>query len=100
MQNQDFVSPTLEKQIIVVALNWGKSIDEIKNLPMRKLSFMLKMVDSQMNYQMMKTASMSGFVTFKGDIPHYIYSDDHFGRDVTKELKTLDQLKEKLGDAV
>lgn len=100
LQNKDYESPTLEKQIVVVALNSGRTYDDIKNMTIRKLTFMLKMIDSQMNYQMMTTASMSGFVTFKGDIPHYLYSNDKFGRDASKELQTLDQLKQKLGDSV
>ncbi len=95
LQNQDFQSPTLEKQIGAVSISTGflpKVIME--EFTIRRLSFYLRLIDSKMNYQICKTASLSGFVSFKGGvIEHWIYSKDEFGRDATKELKSVEQLQ-------
>lgn len=100
LQNQDFQSPTLEKQIVAVSISTGFLPSIIKNeFTIRKLSFMLKLIDSKEMYYTQMSGMFSGMVSFKKDPEHWIYSADKFGRDVTKELKTLDQLKEKLGDS-
>lgn len=93
LQNQDFQSPSLERQIAVVATGWGRPIDEVKNMTIRRLSFFMKNIDDKLTYQIMKTASLSGFVSFKGEIPHYIYTKDSYGRDASKELKSVEQLQ-------
>lgn len=97
LQNQDFQSPTLEKQIGAVSISTGILPDIIKEeFTIRRLSFFLKLVDSSKMYYAMKQGEFSGMVSFKKEPEHWIYSADNFGRDVTKELKTLDQFKEKM----
>lgn len=96
LQNKDYTSPTLEKQV-VVAMLMGFKEEEIKNMTMRKLSFLLKVNDAQRMYYAQTQASMSGFVKFKEQPTHYLYSPDNFGRDVSKEILSVDELKKKVG---
>lgn len=97
LQNKDYTSPTLEKQI-VVAMMMGFTEEEIRNMPMRKLSFLLKVNDAQKMYYAQIQASMSGFVKFKKQPEHYLYSEDNFGRDIKKEIMSVDDLKKKVGN--
>lgn len=101
LQNQDFVSPTLEKQIVAVSISTGFLPETIKNeFTMRKLSFMLKLIDSKQMYYTQMGGMFSGMVSFKKDPEHWIYSADKFGRDASKEIMSMDDLRKKLGDAV
>lgn len=67
---------------------------------MRKLSFMLKLIDSKEMYYTIKGAEMSGLVSFKKDPTHWIYSNDGFGRDISKEIYSVDELKKKFENVV
>ena len=93
--NKGHIPPTLEKQMsVIVAKGCDYTFEELKELSLRKLSLVLGDIDKLIHYQIYKTASMSGMVTFKTDIEHYLYSNKkHSAAD---EVFTLDALKEKM----
>lgn len=96
LQNQDFHSPTLEKQIGAVSVSTGILPNVIKEeFTIRRLSFMLKLVDSSKMYYAMKQGEFSGMVSFKSEPQHWIYSQDNYGRDASKELLSTEQLQKK-----
>lgn len=63
---------SLEDQIICVLISTSLNMEEIKNLTIRKFSKILERVDYKLHYEIYKTASMSGFVTFKEEIDHWM----------------------------
>lgn len=63
---------SLEDQIICVLISTPLNIQQIKNLSIRKFIKILQRVDYKMHYEIYKTASMSGFVTFKEEIDHWM----------------------------
>lgn len=97
LQNQDYTAPTLEKQIVCVAVGTGYSLEYLKTIPMRKLSMLLRIIDRKESYYTQLQASMSGFVTFKEDPKHWIFSDDK--KNIAKELTSIDNFTKKF-DAV
>lgn len=93
MQNKDYTSPTLEKQLICVSISTPYTIEQLKEISMRKLSLMLKTIDAKESYYAQVQAMYSGMVKFKQDPKHWIFSDN--SRDISKELTTLDDVKKK-----
>lgn len=94
LQNKDYTSPTLEKQIVCVSIATGISFEELHNITMRKLSLMLRLIDRKETYYAMLQASMSGMVTFKeGTIKHWIFSEDK--KNIKDELTNLDSFEKK-----
>ena len=85
LQNGDYTSPTLEKQMMCVALGTGYSLEYLQEMTMRKLSYFLKLVDKEKTYYAQLQASMSGMVKFpEGSIRHWIFSDDK--KNIASEL--------------
>lgn len=72
------VHATLEKKIIALWISVNASLPEIYDMTIRKFVMALTTVDDLINYKIMKTASMSGFVSLpKGyTIEHWIYKPD------------------------
>ena len=94
LQNQDYTSPTLEKQLICVAVGTGFTIEYLKGITMRKLSMLLRIIDKKDTYYAQLQASMSGMVTFKeGSIKHWIFSDDK--KNIAQELTSLETFEKK-----
>lgn len=93
LENKDYVSPTLEKQLVCISISTPYTIEMLKEITLRKMSFMLKMVDAKNNYYAQIQGAYSGMVKFKEDPKHWIFGDD--GRDKNKDIMTLDNLKEK-----
>lgn len=50
LENRDYTSPTLEKQIVCVCISTNYKLEEIKQLSMRKLTYLLKLIDAKENY--------------------------------------------------
>ena len=96
LENKDRVQPNLEKQESCLVASTNYTYETIKELSVRHLSMLLKTVDSKLHYFTYKQAESSGFVTFKGELPHWIYSSDKKSK--LDGVQTLDQLKEKLGN--
>lgn len=84
LQNKDYTSPTLEKQMVCVCTGTSYTIEELKEITMRKLSYLLRVVDRKLSYQIQMTAAMSGFVQMKEDPTHWIFGDQSYN--IAKEL--------------
>ena len=93
LQNKDYTSPTLERQLVCVAISSPYTIEELKNTSLRKLAYMLKMVDRKQSYYAQIQGAYSGMVKFKEDPKHWIFSDD--GRDINKEMTLVDDFKRR-----
>jgi len=72
MVNKDIESPTLEKMIACIQTN-GFAKKDILNMTYRSFKLLLDTIDNKLTYQIMKTGEMSGMVTFKEPISHWIY---------------------------
>jgi hypothetical protein len=73
--NGDLKIISLEDQMISVLINTALSWESIFSLSIRKFVKILERKNKELHYQIYKTASMSGMVEFKEDIPHYLYED-------------------------
>ena len=85
------VHATLEKKIVCLSVSTHYKLEEIYDMTIRKFTMSLMTVDDLINYQIIKTASMSGFVQLpKGQtIEHWIYKPD---KDMYGEnYKTLEE---------
>lgn len=94
LENKGMVSPTLEKQKAVLCVRTAYKLEELDNLSLRKLALLIRTSDAVLHYQIYRSASMSGLVTFKHDIKHYLYSSDK--KDISDELTSVESLKEKM----
>lgn len=72
---------SLEKQILAVQLGYSLTSDYIYNMPIRKFQLAFEVMEKKDTYLMLKQASLSGFVTFKGDINHYLIEDENEEQD-------------------
>lgn len=94
MKNKDYTAPTLEKQIICVAIGTGYSLEYLQEISMRKLSLLLRLIDNKETYYAQLQASLSGMVKFpEGSIKHWIFTDDK--RNLKDEITSLDAFKDK-----
>ena len=76
-KNND-VHATLEKKIVCLHVGTGSPLEYIYNMTIRKFTMALTTLDDLINYKIMKTAAMSGFVQWPKDHPieHWIYKPD------------------------
>ncbi len=83
---------TIEKKVVCLHITTSNKIDEIWNMSIRHFTMALTAVDDLINYKIIKSASMSGFVSFpKGyTIEHWIYKPekDMYGN-AYRDLSTL-----------
>ena len=94
LQNKNYSSPSLEKQLICVSISSPYTIDELKeNVTLRKLSFMLKTIDAKNYYYAQIQGSMSGMVEFKHEPVHWIFGENK--KDISKEIMTLNDVQSK-----
>lgn len=88
-------SAPLERKVIAIAMHTGYKFEEIYDMPIRKFTQMLSMIDDLIDYKITKSASMSGFVSFPKDfkIEHWLYKPekDMYG----DAYQSLDDLKAK-----
>lgn len=91
----DTVPPTLEKQMaVIVAQGCNYKFEEIYDLSLRKLSVLISNIDKMIHYQIYKTSSMSGLVTFNSEIEHYLYC--HKRKSATDDVFTLESFQKKM----
>lgn len=99
LKNKDYTSPTLEKQIICVAISTGYELGYIKNeMTMRKLSYFLRMADVKPTYFAQLQAGLSGMVKFKQDPPHWIFSESK--KNIAQELTEYKSFEDKFKHVV
>lgn len=83
----------IEKQEMAVVIGSSLTLEDVKELTIRKFFIALEMIDKKMNYVMQKTASLSGFVEFKEEITHYLIEKEHTLND---EVIDYEQFKNKI----
>ena len=87
---------TLERKIVCVAAKSNYKIEEIYNMTIRKFLMLLSAIDDAMNYECTRIGLMTGMVSMKEPVEHWIYkkeSDDLYGG----EAVSLDDMKQTLG---
>lgn len=94
LENKNYSAPSLEKMLVCVSISSPYTIDMLKEqITLRKLSYMLKIIDRKNTYYAQLQGMMSGMVSFKEDPKHWIFSDDK--RDMSKEIMSLNDLQQK-----
>ena len=96
LQNKNYTSPNLEKQMVCVCAGTGYTLKELKEIPLRKLTLLLKTVDSKANYYAQVQGAYSGMVKFKQDPSHWIFGDNK--RDIASEFTSLESFTGKFND--
>lgn len=94
LENPNAVSPSLEKQETCLVASTAYKYSDIKELSIRKLVLLLRTVDKKLHYFAYRQAEASGMVSFKSELPHWIYGSDK--RNKFERLQTLDSFKEKM----
>lgn len=93
LENPNAVSPTLEKQLICISISSPYTLEMLQNITIRKMVLMLRTIDAKAHYFCYKQGEMSGMISFKSELKHWIFSSDK--HDISKDLMTLDDIKEK-----
>ena len=93
LQNKDYTSPSLEKQMVCVCAGTGYTLKELREIPLRKLTLLLKTVDAKASYYAQIQGAYSGMVKFKEEPKHWIFGDNK--KDISKEFTSLDNFKQK-----
>ena len=72
------VHATIEKKVVCLFISTNCPLEYIYNMSIRKFTMALATVDDLINYKIMKTAAMSGFIQWPKDKPieHWIYKPD------------------------
>lgn len=87
---------SIEKKMISAMIGTSISINDLKNMSIRKFNFLLDMIDRKLMFTILKTASYSGFVEFKNEIPHYLTEQLDVG--LSNKVTSYSELKNKLGN--
>lgn len=66
----------LERKIVCVAAKSAYKIDEIYNMSMRKFIMLLGVIDDAITYETTRVGLMTGMVSHKGPIDHWVYKKD------------------------
>lgn len=93
LENKNYNSPSLEKQLVCVSISSPYTIEQLKELTLRKLTLMLKTIDAKNIYYAQMQGLYSGMVKFKEDPKHWIFSDN--SKDFSKEIMTLEDVQKK-----
>lgn len=95
-KNADIMG-SLEDQFVCIMISTSLTLDDIKELTIRKYQKILERVDFKLHYQIYKTAEMSGNVEFKQPIKHWrteIKNDKYEGLIVDYD-STVDKFTQK-----
>lgn len=86
---------SLEDQIICVLISTNLKMDDIAQLSLRKFSKILQRVDYKLHYEIYKSASLSGMVSFENEIDHWMTEIKHerFSGVVVDSDNLTDKLK-------
>ena len=67
---------TLERKLVCASAKSCYKIDDLYNLTMRKFIILLSAIDDAMNYECTRIGLMTGMVTMKDPIEHWIYKQE------------------------
>lgn len=91
-------SATLERKIVCMAAKSSYTINEIYELTMRKFIMLLSAIDDAMNYECTRIGLMTGMVSTKEPLEHWIYKKE--SEDLYGDAVTLDDMTKEIGSAV
>ena len=97
LANRGVEMPSLERQIVIVANERHVMEEVIYDMSYRKFRIALAEINGKIEYQINKTAEVSGMVEFKQPIDHWIYKakKDRY----SQGLVDVDALKDKINKA-
>lgn len=95
IRNMGKKSCSLEKQIMSASVETSLPLESIKELTIRKFFILIEMKDKEISYKIAKSAELSGMVTFKEEIQHYLTEKDTTSLD--GKIISYDKLQQKLG---
>lgn len=92
-------SASLERKIVAIASQTNYKLNEVLELPMRKFIILLGMIDDVITYQADRTGVMSGMVTLKKPLEHWLYKPQKsmYGEAVTQDAYTQQIAKANQG---
>ena len=61
--NQNKLGASVERKMVCLSIATNYTFEQIYNMSIRKFMMALNIVDDLINYKIMKTATMSGFVS-------------------------------------
>jgi hypothetical protein len=94
LKNKNMGHPSLEKQKACVVISSPYTFDTVNELTLRKFTYLLRTIDSKMQYTAYRQGEMSGLVTFKNELEHWIWSSDK-KKDKFSDIKSVDSIKKK-----
>jgi len=72
-KSKNIILPSLEEEIAILSNERGCDEEKIYNMTYRKFKIALNKIIELVDYKIMKTAEVSGMVTFKQPIDHWLY---------------------------
>lgn len=77
----------MERKVVAISSQTNYKMEEIYQMPMRKFIMLLGLVDDVITYQADRTGMMSGMVTFKKPLEHWLYKPQKsmYGEAVTQD---------------
>ena len=94
LESMDAENPTLEKQEAAVITGSPYTFETIKEVSLRKFTMLLRVIEARLQYEAMRSGEMSGMVTFKNPIQHWLYSNNK-KKSIMDEVTSLDSFKNK-----
>lgn len=91
--NKGIVMPNLEDKIDVVIVSTSLDMDRIEKLSIRRFTRIFNKCVEKQDYIINKTASMSGMVTFKEPIEHWVFKNE---KSDIQGLVSMETMKQKL----
>ena len=96
IRNKGKTPSDIEKQEMAVVIGSSLTLEDVKNMTIRKFYIALELIDKKLHYTIAKQASLSGFVEFKQEITHYLIEDN---RGIEDSVIDYSQFKDKLNSA-
>lgn len=76
LKSKNMPAISLEKKVIAVCSNTNYQLQEIAEIPIRTFTQLFDMIVEKIDYSILKGAELSGNVTFKQPIEHWIYREE------------------------
>lgn len=96
IRNKGKTPSDIEKQEMAVVIGSSLTLEDVKNMTIRKFHIALELIDKKLHYTIAKQASLSGFFEFKQEITHYLIEDN---RGIEDSVIDYSQFKDKLNSA-
>ena len=93
LENDDYTAASLERQLTALAISTSYKLEELKDLPMRRITYMLRLLDKKNSYYCQLNGLYSGMVKFKESPKHWLFSED--SNSLSKKIMTLDDVNKK-----